>query len=248
VEKLRMPFFIVAVILAVVIVLVEVSSIAWIDGLSANNATPTGKELATPGLGIAYLALVDGILLFTIGIWALAAWNIIDATALGKVVGVSSFIVMLLLLLACIGLILLAFVFLTMMVTLLFSPPFGTIAYLAAFSDFDVRGARITLALIMSLKIALVVCLLLAQQTFFANKTFLLLLGTALLANVIVSFLHDFLPRFLASILDAVAAIVVAILAAIWALIKLIGSISPVLKALIGLVKDLLRIRPLPQE
>ena len=228
-----MPFFIVAVILGVIIVLVEVSSIAWIRG-------PSGDELATPGLGIPYLALVDGVLLFRIVMWGLAAGNIIPAPILGKISGIASLIVMFLLVLACIGLVILAFVLLTMMVTLLLSPPFGTIAYFAAFADFDIGPARITLGFLMMLKIALVILLLLAQQTFLANKTFLALLATALLANVIVSFLHGFLPSFLASILDALAAIVVGILAAIWALIVLIGSISPVLKALIGLLKSLI--------
>jgi hypothetical protein len=231
VENLRTPFFIVALILAVVIVLVEVSSIAWIRG-------PSGEELATPGFGIPYLALVDGVLLFTILYWGLAAGNIIPAPIFGMIGGIASIIMMLLLLLACIVLVLFAFVLLTMMVTLLLSPPFGTIAYFAAFADFEITSARITLAFLMTLKIALVIFLLLAQQTFLANKTFLLLLATALLANVIVSFLHGFLPSFLASILDAVAAIVVGILAAIWALIKVIGSISPVLKALKGLFKS----------
>jgi hypothetical protein len=227
-----MPFFIVCLILMAAIMLVEIGSLAWIGG-------PSEEELATPGIGIPYLALVDGVLLFTIGYWGLAAGKIIPAPIFGMIGGIASFIVMLLLFLASIALIFVALLLLTMMVTLFLSAPFGTIAYFAAFADFDVGPARVTLGFLMLLKIALVIFLVLAQQTFLANKTFVVLLATSLLANVIVSFLHGLMPSFLVSILDAVAAIVVGVLAAIWALIKLIGSIVPAFKG----IKSLLSLR-----
>jgi hypothetical protein len=229
IDALRMPFFIVSLVLMVVILLVEVGSRAWIGGGAG--------ELATPGIGIAYLALVDGILLYRIAFWGLAAGKIIPPATFGRLGGIVSFIVMLLLFLACIACILIAILLLTMLVALFLSAPFGTIAYLAAFGHFEVGEARVTLAFLMTLKIALVICLFLAQQTFLTNKTFLVLLATSLLANVIVSFLHEFMPRFLASILDALAAIVVGVLALIWALIQCIGSVSPMWQAVKGIFK-----------
>jgi hypothetical protein len=228
IDSLRMPFFIVSIVLMVVILLVEVGSRAWIGSTDG---------LETPGLAIAYLALVDGILLYRVGFWGLAAGKIIPPATFGRLGGIVSFIVMLLLFLACIVCIVLAIVLLTMMVAMFLSAPFGTIAYLAIFGDFAVAEARVTLAFLMTLKIALAICLFLAQQTFLANKTFLVLLATSLLANVIVSFLHEFMPRFLASILDALAAIVVGVLALIWALIQCIGSVSPMWQAVKGLFK-----------
>lgn len=231
-----MPFFIVSVALTVVILLVEVGSLAWVGG-------PSEDELATPGIGIPYLALIDGILLFRIGSWGLAAGKIIPPATFGRIGGVVSFIVMLLLFLACIALVMVAILLLTMMVALFLSAPFGTIAYLAAFGHFEVGEARVTLAFLMTLKIALVIGLFLAQQSILGNKTFLALLATSLLANVIVSFLHELMPRVLASILDALAAIVVGVLALIWALIQCIGSIEPMWQAVKGLFKSIFGIR-----
>ncbi len=220
-DRLRTPFFVIALIVVFLIVLVEAASTSWI-GVSSDSTLPT------PGLGIAYLALVDGVVLFTLGLFGLAL--IVPARALGAAQGIATFICMLLLLIGSVVLIWLAFMLLTAMVTLLMAVPFGTLAYFAAYADFDVSDARITLGALMALKIALVVLLLLAQQGFMAVKGLVLLLVTSLLANVVVSFLHGLVPVFLVSILDAVAAIVVGVLAAVWSLVKLIGSIPAIVK------------------
>jgi hypothetical protein len=222
-DRLRTPFLIVAVILLFVIVLIEMGSRLYIGSGST-------IELPTPGLGVPYLALVDGIVLFIIGMFGLAL--VVPPRLFGAIQGIISFVFTLLMLLASVFLIFAAIVLLMMMVTLLLAVPFGTIAYFAAFADFDIGAARATLGVLMFLKVAVVILLFLAQQRFVTVKGLVLLMLTSLLANIVVSFLHGLVPLFLVSILDAIAAIIVGVLAAIWALIKLIGSIPAILKGI----------------
>jgi hypothetical protein len=222
-DRLRWPFLAIAAALLLIAVLVEASSISWIGADSS-------ADLPTPGIGIAYLALVDGILLFTVVLFGLA--QLLPGGLMGATHGIVTFILMLLLLIGSIVLIFAAIALLTLMVTLLLAVPFGTIAYFAGFGHFHVGDARVTLGILMTLKVAAVICLFLAQQNFLLGKGLVLLLLSSLLANVIVSFLQGFMPVFLASILDAIAAIVVGVLAAIWALAKLIGSIPAAVNGL----------------
>lgn len=121
---------------------------------------------------------------------------------------------------------------LMLMVSLLMAVPFGTAIYFATYGTFDTGGARITLGMLMSLKLGFAACLLFAHQRFLQNKGLVLLILTSLLGNVIVSFLHGFVSGPLVSITDDIGAIIVAILAAIWALVFLLGSIPAIVKAL----------------
>lgn len=221
-DRLRKPFLVVSVLLALLIVLIEVASNFYVGASS--------DQLPTPGLGIPYLALVDGIVLYTIGLFGLSL--IVPARILGAVHGIVTFFLALFLLIGCIVLIFIALAMLVMMVTLLLAVPFGTIVYFAEFSDFDVGPARVTLGILMLLKVGIAIFLFLAQQRFISVKGLVFLLLTSILANIIVSFLHGFLPVIFASILDAVAAIIVGVLAAVWALIKLIGAIPAAIKGL----------------
>jgi hypothetical protein len=222
-DRLRTPFLVAAIVVALLVVLVEVGSGLWI-------APGSSSELATPGLGVPYLALVDGIVLYTLGFFGLAL--VVPARILGAIQGIITFIFSLLLLIGSFVAIIVAVLLLTLMVTLLLAVPFGTIAYLAIYADFDKSGASITLGTLMTLKLAVVILLVLAQQRFLAIKGLILLLATSLVAGLIVSFLHALVPSILVSILDAIAAIVVGVLALIWSLVKLIGSIPGIVKGL----------------
>jgi hypothetical protein len=227
-ESLRTPFFVVAVLALVLVVLVELASVGF---LGTATIAPAGyRDLPTPGYGIPYLALLDGLLLFTVVLMAVSL--VVPERVHGRVQGIVTLIFSLLLLLGAILLIFVAIGLLILMVSLLLAVPFGTIAYMAAFSHFSVGAARGTLGALMTLKLVFAVCLVLAQQRFLENKGLVLLILTSLLANIIVSFLHGFVPGFLVSITDDIGAIVVGILAAIWALVFLIGSIPAVIKAL----------------
>jgi hypothetical protein len=223
VDQLRTPFLIAAIVAALLAVLTELGSSAWLDPTASS-------DLPTPGLGIPYLALVDGIVLYTLGFFGLAL--VVPARILGAVQGIITFIFSLLMLIGSIVAIIVAVLLLTLMVTLLLAVPFGTLAYLAIYADFRTGAASATLGVLMTLKVAMVILLALAQQRFLTVKGLVLLFATSLLANVVVSFLHALVPSILVSILDAIAAIIVGVLAAIWALVKLVGSIPGILKGL----------------
>lgn len=219
---MRKPFFIIALALMLCVVLVEVGS-PWFMRV-------TDKSFDLPGYGIQYLVFVDAFLFYVSLLIGLAF--IIPERIQGRVQGCATLIISFFGCLGIIGAIIIAFVFLLILVTLLLSPIFGTAAYLAIYGDFDRSGANITLSLIMALKIAFVIFLILAHQRFLQNKSLVLLTLTSLLANLIISFLHNFVPGILVSITDTLGAIIVAILALIWAIVFIVGSIIAIVKAI----------------
>jgi hypothetical protein len=221
---LRAPFLFLAIALIAVAVLLEIGS-----SLLLGSPSPV-QNVPTPGLGIPYLALLDGLVLFTAAL--IGAEVVVPKSVSGRVQGVATAIVSLLVLIAGIGLIFAAITLLILMVSLLLAPIFGTIAYFAIFGHFDRTGANVALSTIMLLKIGFAACLVLAQQRFLQNCGLVLIIATSLLASVVVSFLQGLVPFFLVSITDAIAAIIVAILAVVWALVFLINAIPAILKAL----------------
>lgn len=187
-------------------------------------------DVDTPGMGIPYLALLDGLLCLTVLLKVLAI--VLPARIHGAAQGCVTALVGLFALIGGVVMAFLAFQLLMLLLGLLLAVPFGTAVYMAVFGHFDRAGAAIALSLIMLLKLGAVGCLLLSHPDEMKSKATLLFCGCSLLANVVVSWLHGFLPRPLASITDTLAAIVVAILGIIWALLMLLGSISPIVKTL----------------
>jgi hypothetical protein len=183
-----------------------------------------------PGFGIPYLALVDGILVFTTVMIALSLF--VPERVHAKVQGIVSLIFSFLLLIGAFVLTIIAFVLLLLMVALFFSPPFGTIAYLAAFGFFNTWAAAAILGLLMALKLGYAGCLAVAQQRFLENKGLVLLVLTSLVLTIVVGFLHGLVPLVMVSITDAIAAIIVGIVAIIWAIVVLIGAIIAIIQAL----------------
>ncbi len=253
-QKLRTPLFLVALVAMALVVLTEIGATGFLRGAQVpdvrfDSLIPKTGELRDalqdvnpdeldsmlagskpPGMAIPYMALLDGILLFTVGL--MGAGLLVRERVIGRVQGVATLIFALLLIIGAIVMILLAIVAVTLMVALFLAFPFGTIAYLAIYGFFNRGGASATLAVLMTLKIVFGVTLVLAQQRFLQNKGLVLLTLTSLLANVIVGFLQGFVPGFLVSITDAIGAIVVAILAVIWAIVVLIGAIPAIVNAL----------------
>ena len=251
-DTLRRPFFILAVVLLAIAVLVELGSTSVLKGVSADaNAihaqAAKDPELADaltqmngqlqqisdrdtpPGLGVPYLAFLDGVLLFSISL--IAASLIVPERVQGRVQGCASLIFMIVLLLAVIAAIISAFVMLMIMVALLLAVPFGTLAYLAIYGFFDRGGAAAALSIIMLLKLGFAGSLLAAHQRFLENTGLVLLIVTSLVGSIVVSLLQGLVPGFLVSITDAIAAIIVGILACVWGVLLLIGAIGAVLKA-----------------
>jgi len=162
------------------------------------------------------------------------ALQLISERVQTKVQGIVTLLFSILLLLGCIVVIFADITLLILMVSLLMSVPFGTIAYFAIWASFDTSGAAVALSLLMMLKIIFAVCLVLAHQGFLKLKSFVLIIITSLVANLLIAFLHSLVPGFLVSITDDIAAIIVCILAIIWAVVYLIGGIMSVIKLIEG--------------
>jgi hypothetical protein len=243
----RIPFFI-AVILIFLVIAVETGSglaksarpsrdqlitiCQQISDVSLSDCVTNGQALSSQvsGLGVRYLALLDGVLLFFLAFMTLAL--LVPESITGRIQGIATLIFALLLLLLAISMILAAIAKLTLMLGLLLSSPFGTIAYFAIYAFFP-KGAMLgLLSTVMLFKIGMAVALVLAQQRFLQNKMLVFLILSSLVANVIVSFLLGFLPGFLTSITDAVAAIIVGIIAVIWHLLLIIFAIPAILKSM----------------
>jgi hypothetical protein len=183
-----------------------------------------------PGLGIPYLALLDGIILFTVGLIALS--GVISQRIQGRVQGLATLVFSIVIIILGIIMAIVAFAFVMVMISLLLTVPFGTLAYLVKFGFFNKAGAAAILGLLMAFKLAFAVCLVFANPRYLQNKGLVLLIVTSLVANVILGFLHGLVPRFMVSITDGIGAIIVAILAVIWAIVLLVGAIPAVVRAL----------------
>ena len=253
-DQLRKPLFIVSLVLVLLIVLVETGANFFPKGevatagmveeqlramdpdlaLRMNEAvSPEARKSmqnqTPPGSGIPDMALLDGLMLYTVLLMA-ASFFLTDRLV-GRVQGIITIIVGLLVLIFAVVTIFTTLAKLLLMVGLFMATPFGTIAYLSVWGFFDRAGATAVLSLLLALKLAFAVCLILAHQRFLQNKGLVMIILCSLLANLIVSFLHGLVPVFLVSITDALAGIVVLIIAAVWAIVLLIGGIIGTVKA-----------------
>ncbi len=245
-DKLRKPFFVAAVILIALVVLVETGT-GLVQKSKAGKAGPnltnqlgqvTGlkkqlqdvdlasselKSSKPPGLGIPSMALLDGLVFFTVAL--MGAQFFLGERLHGRIQGIVNLIVSLLVLIAAIVALFGAVIKLMLMVALFLAVPFGTLAYLAGWGFFDTGAAKAVLGLLLLLKLGFAVCLVLSHQSFLKYKGLVLIIVSSFLANLIVSFLHGVVPSILVSITDGIAGIVVLILAAIWAIFLLIFSV-----------------------
>jgi hypothetical protein len=221
-DSLRLPFFIVSLGCFVLVLLGEL-------GTAIHRLLPMEDPGTPPGLGIPYLALLDGLLLFIVILMALPL--LLPDRLHAKLQGIATLIVSLLTLLSGIALVIVALALLMIMITLFLAAPFGTLAYLAIYGDFSTTPAQVILNLLLFLKLVGAVCLVLAHQRFLQNKGLVLLILTSLVGNLVIAFLHALVPTPLVSITDAVAGIIVAILAVVWAILLLIGSLPAIVKA-----------------
>lgn len=249
-DELRKPFLMAVLALVGLMVLLELGAAAFLQGQEApenlgallpagevreafdnldNNqkAALSGRDTA-PGLAISYLALLDGIWLFSMGL--IAAGLFLPENLQGKTQGCLTSLFAIVIIIIGFSLLLTALNLLQLMVALLLATPFGTLAYLAAYGFFNRGGAAIALSLLTILKGGAAICLVLAQQRFLQNKGLLLLIFTSLVANILITLLHGAVPAFLVSVTDAVAALIVALLGLMWAIFLLVGGAISIFK------------------
>jgi hypothetical protein len=239
-QRLKTPFFLVALAAVILIVLVELGARLLLGGqdVGADLAGQAGRLGATvpagatspPGLAIGYLALVDAVVLFTIGLMGVGLLT--PQRLQARLQGVATLVFAILLIITAVVLLVVAVAKLILMVTLFFAFPFGTIAYLIIWGSFPRGQATALLSLLMFLKLVFGAFLLLAQPRFIQNKGLVLLALTSMICNIVVTFLHGLVPTVLVSITDAVAAIVLAVVAIVWAIVLLVGAIPGIVRAL----------------
>ena len=225
-DRLRIPFFAVAIFFFLLAILTEVAADDWLTRLGSS-----GKE--TPGIAITYLGLIDGLIAWSL-LWMVLGL-VIPRSMTGRAQGIVSLVVSFFALIGTIALIMLTFALLMLMIALLLAIPFGTIAYLIKWGHFAVSAAAATLALVFLFKILFCVFLVAAQQRFLENKGLVILVCLSLGLGWVTAFVHALLPGVLVSIGDAAVALIIAIIAAIWLLIMVIGSIVATVKAVISL-------------
>lgn len=239
-ERLKTPFFFVSLAAMILIVLVEIGAQFLLGGHNVGAdlagqagqlgvSVPSGAQ-SPPGLGIGYMALVDGVVLFTVGLMGIGL--VVPQRLQGRVQGVATLIFAILLILCALVLVFVALAKLILMVSLFFAFPFGTIAYLIIWGFFPRSDTTVLLSLLMFLKLVFGAFLLLAQPRFVQNKGLVLLTLTSMICNIVCSFLQGIVPGILVSITDAIAAIIFAIVAIIWAIVLLFGSIPGIIRAL----------------
>lgn len=194
-----------------------------------------GGNMPRPGLGIPYLASLDLLMVYTLVLLSLDELGPIRAV-LARVQGVVTFILCLLGLLVMIAMIFLALSLITLMVSMFVAVPFGTIAYLAIWGNFETGQAHRLLSVVMTFKLFGAGLLLFSRPLFLKNIGFVLLLATTLVCTLLLGILHSWFPRILVSITDSLGAIVIGILAAIWLIVFLIGAIPAIVNAIRSVV------------
>lgn len=270
-RKIRIPFFVLAILVMLAIVLIERSAVpaakvasylppfllgrepvplgqattiftpeqkATLDKLRLEKASEIGKltRADITGFGIRSLQYVDGLLLFTLALMALALflprlfsrYEYMHA----KLQGILTLIFDIVIILAAIVLVVQVLAKLIFMVALLLSFPFGTLAYLIIYGSFPRGAMTAVLSLLFFLKLLFGALLILAHQDFIKHLTFVIYVLGALVANLIVTFLYGIVPGILVSITDAIAAIIVIILGVILAIVMAIGAIISIVFAL----------------
>jgi hypothetical protein len=253
-DEIRRPFFLLALIAWLLVVLVELgSSFLPVPDVSAaqikaqllrdspDEPPPSDADLQgmararsdqppRPGYAITALFAFDG--LAFMGLFWMGAGLVTSRRLVGRVQAITSLIVSLIALIVG-GFVAIALVtLLLVMLGLFLAPPFGTLAYLAIWGFFDTGSATATLGTLLFLKLAAAVLLVLAQQSFLKNTNLVILLTLSLLLTLLIRFLHAFPSGILVSITDVLAALIVIVVAIIWSLLVFIAAIIATTKAI----------------
>lgn len=185
--------------------------------------TGLGDPDAPPGLAIRALALVDGLVLWTVGLFASA--TLMRQSLHTRIRAIATPIFCLIVLIVAIVMIIAAIGTLMLMLSLLLSVPFGTIVYLILFGSFRTGVLVGTLGVVSFLRGLGLLLLLGSSWRYLKNKSLILMIGTGYLCGIIAGFALGLTPGIVHAIVDAVLAILFSVFAAIWALILLIRSL-----------------------
>ncbi|KGJ72638.1 integral membrane protein [Cryobacterium roopkundense] len=245
-DGLRKPFFIAAIIVAALVVFAELGLSFFVinaavippdAGAAQDLGVPAGVEAVNaangsdpPGSGIAFLALIDGLVLFTVGMLGLSL--VMPLRLYGRVQGIVTLVVSFLWVIMCFLLLIVGLIQLFLMIGLLVAVPFGTVVYLAIWGSFPEGAAAAVLGAILFLKIAFGVLLIVAQPRFLRVTGLVVLVLLSVVLQLVLGFIHGFLPGIVVAIGDQFWALVTGVVALVWALIMLIVSIPAIVKAI----------------
>lgn len=183
-----------------------------------------------PGRAVVALSLLDGLLMLSITLVLLG--SVVPGALHARYQGVVTLLVSMGVLGKGLMAMTEALAAMLVMVTLLLSFPFGTIAYLVKWGSFPVGQAGLLLGLSAFFRLLGLGALVLAHQRFLQNKGLLLLVLTAMLGSSIIGVFHGWVPSVVVSISDAAATIVVAVLVLIWSIVLLVGALLSLPKLL----------------
>lgn len=224
--RVRAPAFLFALLIMFLVVAFELATLGFLH----TAAEETAEVGSPPGLGGAYLALLDGILLLTTIVFG--AGHLRPDGLVARTATILWLVVSFLGILGALWLAFVAFQAIMLMLALLMSVPFGTAAYFALFDNFPVDPALKALSFLLVLKLGFVVMLAITDIGYLKNKPLMLMAGLSIGATWLTSFLIAFPPGALATITDSVAALITAIIALVMLVLVLIGSIVGVLKGI----------------
>ena len=182
---------------------------------------------APPGLSSRALAALDLLLVWSALLLATAtvsprAWHARLRSVLTPVVCVLAA-------LGCLALALAAVARLVLLLSLLLSPPFGTIAYLVVYGGFPTGALTAALGAAALLRAVFAGLLLASSWRYLRNRTLVALTATAFLCTAVAGLVLGLLPGILHAIADAALAILFAVLALVWAVILLLTSLPGLL-------------------
>lgn len=244
VTSMRRPFVVAALVLIVIVLGLELGAPVFLSGDGASGVGVVDESIQNapmmeasltevgepPGRGLRYLAQIDLLLLLLMAQYAIAQLSL--GRIQGRVTGIATLIVSVLVILASVVLLMQAVIELFIMIALVSSPPFGTIAYLAIWGGFDRSTASALLSTLVVLEVVAMLCLVLAHPSFARQKGLLIVGGLSLGLKLVLGFLHALVPRPMVAITDDVGAIITVIVALIVAVFFLVFSLPSIVKAL----------------
>jgi len=242
--ELRRPLFVIATVLSAVVVMVELGLGALIGGGTAGVLPPdvaqasgvppgsvTSAAVATQpaGAGIAHLALVDGLVLFTMLL--IGSSLVVSQRLYGRYQGFVTFVVGVLWIVGALALAAVALSTLLLMIGLFVAIPFGTIVYLIVWGFFPVTSSAVVLALLLFLKLLFMAALIAAQPGFLKVKGLVILVSLSMVLQLALGFIQQFLPSVVVSIGDQCWALVTTVVALVWAVVMTIGAVPGMVNA-----------------
>lgn len=242
--EVRRPLFLLACFALLLVVLVETGSSIALGGGSAGPVAALAAGLpdvepemiagvdaeSPPGNGIAYLALVDGYLLFSVLMLGLSL--VVSQRTYGRVQGIVTLVVSLCWIILSLVLGLAAFVLLLVMFGLFVSAPFGTIAYLAVWGFFPVGESATVLGLLLFLKLVFLALLVASQQKFLKAVALMVHVAVSFVLQLVLGLVQGWVPFILVSLGDQLLAVVFAVVSLAGAVWAFVWSIPAVVNAI----------------